>query len=72
MDVGPCRTPVRTMIQDELLSLSESREIPFCFNLKISPLCQTLSIALDMSKETFLSSNLLSKYVKTLWIIDDS
>ena len=34
-----------------------SPETPFCFNLKISPSCQTLSKALDISKKTPLTSN---------------
>ena len=40
--------------------------------LKISPSCQTLSKALDMSKKTLLTYNPLSKNVKILWIIDNS
>ena len=46
--------------------------MPFCFNLKISPSCQTLSKALGMSKETLLTSNPLSKDVKISWVIDSS
>ena len=44
----------------------------FYFNLKIRPSCQTLSKALDMSKETVLTSNPLSKDVKISWVIDSS
>ena len=44
----------------------------FCFDLEISPLCQTLSKALDMSKKTLLTSSPISKHVKILWIIDNS
>ena len=44
----------------------------FCFNLEISPSCQTLSKALDMSKKTLLTSNPISKHVKILWVIDNS
>ena len=36
------------------------REMPFCFNLKTSPLCQ----ALDVSKKITRTSNPLSKDVK--------
>ena len=43
-----------------------------CFNLKISPSCQTLSKPLDMSKKTLLTSNPLSKDVKILWVSDNS
>ena len=46
--------------------------MPFCFDLEISPSCQTLSKALDMSKKTLLTSNPLSKDVKILWAIDNS
>ena len=35
--------------------------MPFCFNWKISRLCQTLFKDLDMSKETLLTFNPLSK-----------
>ena len=44
----------------------------FCFNLEISPSCQTLSKALDMSKKTLLTFNPISKHVKILWVIDNS
>ena len=36
-------------------------DIPFSFNLNIRPLCQTLSNALDISKNTTLTSRLSSK-----------
>ena len=36
-------------------------DIRFCFNLDIRPLCQTLSNALDISKNTALTSRLSSK-----------
>ena len=36
-------------------------DIPFYFNLNIRPLCQTLSNALDISKNTALTSRLSSK-----------
>ena len=36
-------------------------DIPFCFHLNIRPLCQTLSNALDISKNTALTSRLSSK-----------
>ena len=42
--------------------------MPLCFTLKISPLFQTLSKALDMSKKTLLTSNPLSKDAKILWV----
>ena len=42
------------------------------FSLKISPSCQTLSKALDMSKKRLLTSNPLSKVVKISWVIDNS
>ena len=40
--------------------------------MKISPSCQTLSKALDMSKKALLTSNPLSKDVEILWVIDNS
>ena len=46
--------------------------IPFCFNLYISPSCHTLSKALDMSRNTPLTSKPLSKEVKISWVIDRS
>ena len=52
--------------------MKNSPEMSFCFNLKISPSCQTLSKALDMSKETLLTSDPLSKDVKISWVIDNS
>ena len=36
-------------------------DMPFCFNLNIRPLCQTLSNALDISKNIALTSRLSSK-----------
>ena len=46
--------------------------MPFFFNLKITPSRQTLSKALDMPKETVLTSNPLTKDVKLSWLIDNS
>ena len=46
--------------------------MPFGFNLKIRPSCQTLSKALDMSKKTFVTSNPLSEDVKISWVIFNS
>ena len=46
--------------------------MPFCFNLKISPSCQTLSKTLDMSKKTILTFNPLSKDIELSWVIDSS
>ena len=43
--------------------------MPFFFNLKIIPSCQTLSKALDKFKKKLLTSNSLSKNVKSLWVI---
>ena len=44
----------------------------FCFNLKISTLCQALSKAVDMSKKTLVTSNPLLNDVKVSWVIDSS
>ena len=44
----------------------------FYFNSKISPSCQTLSKALDMSKKTLLTSHPLSKDEQISWVIDNS
>ena len=44
--------------------------MPFCFILKVSPLCQTLSSGLDMFQKALLTSNLLSKDAKISWVID--
>ena len=49
-----------------------SPEMPFCFNLKISTLCQALSKAVDMSKKTLVTSNPLLNDVKVSWVIDSS
>ena len=46
--------------------------MPFCFSLKISPSCQTLSKVLVMSKETLPTSNPFSKDVKISWVIDNN
>ena len=43
----------------------------FSFNVEISPSCQTLSKALGRSEKTLLTSNPLSKDVKTLCVIDN-
>ena len=40
---------------------SKLRDIPFCFNLKMGPSCQTLSNAFDMSRKAPLTSNPSSK-----------
>ena len=42
-------------------SLKTLSDIPFCFNLNIRPLCLNLSNALDISKNTALTSRLSSK-----------
>ena len=39
---------------------SKLPDIPFCFDLKMSPLCQNLSNAFDISRKTPLTSNPLS------------
>ena len=52
--------------------LSRSPEMPFCFNLKIIPSCQTLSKALDISKKTLLTSNPSSNDLEILWVIDNN
>ena len=36
---------------------NKSPEMPFYFNFKISPSCQTFSKALDMSEKILLTSN---------------
>ena len=36
---------------------SKLPDIPFCFNLKMRPSCQTLSNAFDISRKTPLTSN---------------
>ena len=46
--------------------------MPFCFNLKITPLCQTLSNAFEISRKTPLISNPSLKDLYTLWVIDKS
>ena len=49
---------------------NKSPEMPFCFSLKITPSCQTLSKALDMSKKTLLTSSSSSKDLLISWVID--
>ena len=46
--------------------------MPFYFNFNISPSCQTLSKALDMSKKALLTFDPLSKDVEISWVIDNS
>ena len=41
-------------------TFSKLLDIPFCFNLKMRPSCQTLSNAFDISRKTPLTSNPLS------------
>ena len=80
--IDRCRPPAWAMLHDKFWLLSttlcflllkksdkmqrSSPEMLFCFNLKISPSCQTLSKVFDMSNRTVLTSNPLSKEVKTL------
>ena len=68
--VDPCGTPAFTLPQAETWPLSttlcflllkklkrmfnRSPKMPFCSSLKITPLCLTLSKALDISKKTLL------------------
>ena len=47
-------------------------EMPFCFDLKISPSTQTLSKVLYMSEKTLIFFNPLSKDENILWLIDKS
>ena len=72
--IDPCRTPALTLVQVDTWPLrttlcflllkksvkmfNKSPEMPFCFSLEITPSCQTLSKALDMSKKTLLTSSL--------------
>ena len=44
--------------------------MPCHFNLKINPSCQTLSKALDMSKNTLLKE--MSKRCQNSWLIQES
>ena len=46
--------------------------ILFCFNLYISPSCDTFSKALDIPRNTPLTPKPLSKEVKISWVIDRS
>ena len=76
--IDPCRTPAFTFAHDEkwpfkttlcwwFFKKSIKRHslsfIPFCFNLYINLLCHTLSKALDMSRNTPLTSKPLSKVI---------
>ena len=47
-------------------------DIPFCFNLKIKPLCHSLSKAFNMSENTDWTSWWSSKDLQTWWVIDKS
>ena len=51
----------RTFSETKEIEIKILSGIPFCFNLNIRPLCQTLSNALDISKNTALTSRLSSK-----------
>ena len=54
--------PLRTLLLKKSLKMfNKSPEMPFCSSLKITPSCQTLSKALNMSKKTLLTSNPPSK-----------
>ena len=76
MNIGPRR--ILSIKNDSFLSITKksdkicnrSPEILFCFNLKISPSCQTLSKALDISKKTPLTSNPSSNDFQISWVID--
>ena len=84
----PWGTPAWTLVHDKFWSLSTTHcflflkksnkvwrswpKLPFCFNFKISPSCQTLSKALNMSEKILLTSNPLSKDVKVSWLIGNS
>ena len=82
-----CGTPTWTLVHDKFWPLSitlcflllkkldkmwkSSPEMPFCFNLKISPSCQTLWKGLDMSEKALITSNSLSKDIKISWIVNN-
>ena len=51
---------------------SKLPDIPFCFDLKMNPLCQTLSNAFDISRKTPLTSNPLSNDLYISWVIAKS
>ena len=73
----PWGTPASMLVQGEACPFKTTRyflklrksviifkilsDIPFCFNLNIGPLYQTLSNALDISKSKALTSTLSSK-----------
>ena len=73
----PWGTPASMLVQGEACPFKTTRcflklrksviifkilsDIPFCFNLNIRQLCQTVSNALDISKNTALNSKLSSK-----------
>ena len=81
--IDPCGTPAWTLVHEEfwrlsttfcflLLKKSDKKrriapEMLFCFNLKISPSCQNLSKALDISKKILLTSIPLSKDFDANW-----
>ena len=47
---------------------SKLPDIPFCFNLKMRPSCQTLSNAFDISRKTPLTSNPSSNDLYISWV----
>ena len=53
-------------------TLTSLPEIPFCFSLKIIPLCQTLSNAFEISRKTPLTSKPSPKDVYISLVIDKS
>ena len=44
--------PYGTLDKKSVRALRRLSDIPFCFNLKINPLCHSLSKVLGMSKNT--------------------
>ena len=53
-------------------TLSILPEMPFCFSLRIIPLCQTLSNTFEMSRKAPLTSNPPLKDLHISWVIDKS
>ena len=88
LKIDPCWTPAFILAQAETWALSLTLyclllkksirmfnslpEMPFCSSLKITPSCQTLSKALDISKKTLLTSIPSSKDLRISWVIDNS
>ena len=86
--IDPCGTPVFIFVHDQnwpfkttlcwqffkksIKRHSSLSFIPFCFNLYISPSCDTFSKALDIPRNTPLTPKPLSKEVKISWVIDRS